>query len=248
MFNARRRGVWSGSLIGIFSLVALLVFAPRCFAADGEAHQAAANANEAVQASGGAVHQAVTDAAKTVQHAVKHEEATEGHGEEGRYGLTHGQIMNFIWHCLNFAILVILLVKWLRKPISDALNDRTESIRAAFEELDTKKAEAERKYAEYERKLSNMDEEAARILNNFIEQGKAEKEKIIAQAHDAAERIKAQAEFYVQQELAMAKAELKKEVSEMAIKMAEELIRKNLDEQDHHRLISEYLERVVQKN
>jgi hypothetical protein len=30
--------------------------------------------------------------------------------------------------------------------------------------------------------------------------------------------------------------------------MAEDLIRKNLNEEDHHRLISEYLERVVQKN
>ena len=162
--------------------------------------------------------------------------------------MTHSQVMNFVWHCLNFSLLAFLLVKFLRKPITGALTGRTESIRSAFEELEAKRAEAERNYAEYERKLSNMDAEAERILKNFIDQGQVEKEKIIAQAHDAAERIKAQAEFYVDQELAKAKTELQSEVANMAVKMAEELIRKELNEQDHHRLISEYLERVVQKN
>jgi F-type H+-transporting ATPase subunit b len=170
----------------------------------------------------------------------------EGHGEH--HGLTHSQVMNFIWHCLNFTVLAFILVKFLRKPIAGALKGRTESIRAAFEELEAKRADAERKYAEYEGKLSTMDEQAGRILKSFTEQGEAEKEKIITQAHETAERIKAQAEFYVQQELAKAKTELQTEVADMAVKMAEDLIRKNLNEEDHHRLISEYLERVVQKN
>ncbi len=174
------------------------------------------------------------------------EEGAAGHGEH--HGLSHSQVMNFIWHCLNFSILAFLLVKFLRKPIAGALKGRTESIRAAFEELEAKRADAERKYAEYEAKLSTMDEQAKRILKSFTEQGESEKEKIIAQAHEAAERIKAQAEFYVQQELAKAKTELQTEVADMAVKMAEDLIRKNLNEKDHHRLISEYLERVVQKN
>jgi F-type H+-transporting ATPase subunit b len=171
-----------------------------------------------------------------------------GHGEEGHHGLTHNQVMNFIWHCLNFTILAFILVKFLRKPITGALKGRTESIRAAFEDLEAKRSEAERKYAEYESKLSSMDEQAERILKSFTEQGEAEKEKIIAQARETAERIKAQAEFYVQQELVKAKTELQTEVADMAVKMAEDLIRKNLNDEDHHRLISEYLERVVQKN
>jgi F-type H+-transporting ATPase subunit b len=177
-----------------------------------------------------------------------HEAAAHGEGHGEHHGLTHSQVMNFIWHCLNFSILAFLLVKFLRKPITGALKGRTESIRAAFEELEAKRADAERKYAEYESKLSTMDEQAGRILKSFTEQGESEKEKIIAQAHEAAERIKAQAEFYVQQELAKAKTELQTEVADMAVKMAEDLIRKNLNEEDHHRLISEYLERVVQKN
>jgi len=172
-----------------------------------------------------------------------------GHGGHGEHhGITHSQVMNFIWHCLNFSILAIVLVKYLRKPISDGLRGRTEQIQARFDELEAKRQEAEKKYAEYERKLSGLEDEAKRILTTFVEQGQSEKEKIITQAHEAAERIKAQAEFYVQQELAKARVALQKEMADSAVEAAEELIRKNLTEQDHHQLISEYLERVVQKN
>ncbi len=174
-----------------------------------------------------------------------------GHGgaaHGGHHGLTHGQVMNFVWHCLNFALLLVILFKFLRKPIVDSVKGRQESIAKAFEELENKKVEAEKRYKEYEKKLSGMDEEAKKILENFVQQGQKERDEIIEQAKAAAERIKAQAEFYVQQELAKAKAELQKEVAETAVKMAEEIIRKNLTEQDQSKLISEYLERVVQKN
>ncbi len=175
---------------------------------------------------------------------------TSSKEEEGRgpLNLSHRQIMNFIWACLNFAALVYILVRFGKKPVATALNGRIESIQNAFDDLDARRAEAEKKYAEYEHKLSGIDEQAKRILESFKEQGEAEKEKIIAQARDTAEAIKAQAEFYVRQELANAKKELQSEIADMAVKMAEELIRKNLNEQDHHRLISEYLERVVQEN
>ncbi len=178
-------------------------------------------------------------------------EAAHGEGHKGsheHHGLTHGQVMNFVWHCLNFALLLVILVKYLRKPISDSLKGRQESIAKAFEELESKKEEAAARFKEYEQKLSGMDEEAKRILENFVAQGKKERDTIIEQAKAAAERIKAQAEFYVQQELAKAKVELQKEVADAAVKMAEEIIRKNLTEQDQSRLISEYLERVVHKN
>ncbi|NDY42072.1 F0F1 ATP synthase subunit B [Dissulfurirhabdus thermomarina] len=168
-----------------------------------------------------------------------------GHGE-GHHGVTHSQLMNFIWHCLNFAIMVVVLVHFLRKPITESLRGRREGIRQAFEDLEAKRVEAERQYAEYERRLANMEEEAARIRQAFVEQGQAEKEKIVAQAREAAERIRAQAEFYVQQELAKARQQLQAEVADMAVRMAEELVRKNLTPEDHRRLISDYLERVVQ--
>jgi len=204
------------------------------------------------EAKASAVHESVGPATEEVK--VKEEGAAhgEGHGEAGgaeeEHGITHGQIMNFIWQCLNFAILVAVLFKFLKEPISNALKGRTEEIQKTFSDLEEKKREAELRYAEYEKKLSQIDKEAERILKTFIKQGEVEKEKIIKQAKESAERIKAQAGLYVQHELDKAKKELQKEIADLAVQMAEDIIRKNLNEQDHHKLISEYLEKVVTKN
>ena len=180
--------------------------------------------------------------------------AGEAHGEGGaghgaHHGVvTHSQVMNFLWHCLNFTLLVLVLIKFLKAPLSKALASRTEEIEKAFSDLEQQKKDAEKKYAEYEKKLSEMDKEAERILSSFIRQGEEEKEKIIHQAREAAERIKAQAELYVQQELEKARQELRREMADIAVSMAKDIIRKNLTEQDHHKLISEYIEKVVTKN
>lgn len=231
------------SLLGLIVLFAVLVLWPcsasKVYASDeGHAAHEEGVVNHQVAAS--------DDGSMATMHESAHHSGESAHGEH--HGLSHQQIMNFIWHALNFTLLVVILVKFLKAPIANALKSRTEEIEKAFVELEEKKKEAERKYAEYEKKLSTMDKEAERILNSFIQQGEAEKQKIIEQARQSAERIRAQAELYVQQELQKARKELQHEVAELAVKMAEDIIRKNLNEQDHHRLISEYLEKVVTKN
>ncbi len=225
----------------ILSFLVAIFLGSGCWAAEeampsGEAGHATASVEHASHEAAPAAHEGAAEAHEAGAH--------EGHS----HALTHTQVMNFIWHCLNFTLLVLILVKYLKQPIADSLKGRTESIAKAFDELEAKKVEAEKRYAEYEKKLSGMDAEAKKILESFIKQGEAEKEKIITQAKETAERIKAQAEYYVQQELAKAKKELQDEVANVAVKMAEDIIRKNLTEQDHSKLISEYLERVVHKN
>ena len=243
MFRQGKRYWLLAGFLGLLVCVAFLTFSETV---------RPVHASEAVtgQSSNDVAPVAAPEAGKETASGEAHGSASGGHeaGGEEEHGLTHSQVMNFIWHCLNFTILAIVLVKYLRKPITDALTGRRESIKTAFDDLETKRRDAERKYAEYEKRLAGMDAEAARISKSFLEQGEAEKAKIIAQANDAAERIKAQAELYVQQELSRAMVQLKKEVTEMAMKMAEDIIRKNISTQDHHRLISEYLERVVTKN
>ncbi len=238
------------SLLFLFGLCVLLyaggpVLAEEAFAPKGPSAVTTAVAEKVKDA----MHDAAAQAAEAAPVEAQHEAAAHGEGHEGgEHELTHVQVMNFIWHCLNFTLLILILLKYLKKPIVDSVKGREESIAKAFEELEAKKKDAAARFKEYEQKLSGMDEEAKRILENFVVQGKKERDTIIKQAKAAAERIKAQAQFYVQQELAKAKVELQKEVAESAVRMAEEIIRKNLTEQDQSKLISEYLERVVQKN
>jgi F-type H+-transporting ATPase subunit b len=160
------------------------------------------------------------------------------------WGIPTAKWWDLLWRTLNFSILAIVLVKLLSKPITNGLKGRRQSIREEFEDLEDRKAEADKTYQEYEEKLSSIDQEIDEIIHNAIAQGEAEKERIIADGKRAAEDMKRQAEMAIQHELAEAKLKLREEAANQAVVLAEELIRKNLQETDQVKLIEDYLAKV----
>lgn len=145
------------------------------------------------------------------------------------------------WRVMNFVALLIILNKFLKKPLVDGLKGRQQSIREEFEELETKRAEAEAQYQEYAGRLSGLDAELEKMVQNAIANGETEKEKIIAQANEQAEQIKRQAEMAVVSAVADAKKKLKDEVAEQAAAMAEEIIKKNLNADDQKNLVTSFM-------
>ena len=160
------------------------------------------------------------------------------------WGIPTTKWWDLLWRTLNFAVLLIVLIKVLSKPIANGLRTRQQSIREEFTDLEERKVEADQAYQSYEDKLASIDKEVSDIIQSAISQGEAEKERIIDDANRAAEDIKRQAEMAIQHELTEAKLKLREEVANQAVVMAEELIRKNLQEADQVKLIEDYLEKV----
>ncbi len=174
--------------------------------------------------------------------------AEHGGVHGGEHGYPPEMWWNLLWRTMNFAALALALGWALKKPLSKALADRQASIKQKFEELETQKTEVERLYAEHERTLSTIEEEGRKVLQEYIDQGKAEKERIIQEATKAAELIRKQAGLAVEQEVKRAKLMLRTEVAEHSVRLAADLIQKNLDQSDHQRLIDDYIAKVVHKN
>jgi F-type H+-transporting ATPase subunit b len=160
------------------------------------------------------------------------------------WGIPTAKWWDLLWRTLNFAVLAIVLVKLLSKPFASGLKGRQQSIREEFEDLEDRKAEADKAYQVYEEKLAAIDQEIDEIIQNAIAQGEAEKERIIEDGKRAAQDMKRQAEMAIQHELAEAKLKLREDVANQAVLMAEELIRKNLQEADQVKLIEDYLAKV----
>jgi len=172
--------------------------------------------------------------------------ATLAYASSGGEGgsLSPAKLKDLLWRVLNFAVLAVVLFKVLSKPIANGLRARQQSIKEQFTDLEERKAEADRAYQTYEEKLASIDGEVNDIIQSAIAQGEAEKSRIIDEAKRAAEDIKRQAEMAIQHELAEAKLRLREEVANQAVIMAEELIRKNLQETDQVKLIEDYLAKV----
>ncbi len=164
--------------------------------------------------------------------------------EAGEHGVTPSQIKNLIWWTVNFLVLIILLYKLLRKPIVNFFVSRKENLVKEYEELLARKKEAEAKYLELQEKIKNLKAEAEAIYQNYVEQGLKEKEKIIEEAKLQAERIREQVQVYIAQEMEKAKDLLRIELAKESVKLAEELLKKNLTPEDQKRLVKNFIEQI----
>ena len=146
---------------------------------------------------------------------------------------------------MNFAVLVIVLVYLLRKPLSQALSSRIKVIKDQLEDLEARKDEAEKKLAEYNEKLARLEKEAEKIVAEDINQGNEARERILKEAESSAEKLKAQARRNIEHEFKQAKQKLQEEVLETSLQKAEEILKNKISDDDQERIVDEYLKKVV---
>jgi len=149
------------------------------------------------------------------------------------------------YRVMNFLVLVVALFLLLKKPASQALNSRISEIKDELETLESEKSAAEKKLAEYNQKFSDLENEAKQLLDDYIKQGESAKKRIIDEAKQTAEKMQAQAKKNIEQEFNLANKELKEEIMDKAIALAENIIKNNITNEDQDRLIGEFTEKVV---
>ena len=146
---------------------------------------------------------------------------------------------------MNFGVLAIGLFLLLKKPVSQALNSRIKGIKDQLDELEEKKMAAEKQLAQYNEKFSNLEQEAEKLIEDYIRQGNEAKARIIEEAKQAAEKLEEQARRNIEHEFKRAKLELQQEVVEKALKKSEEIIKSKITAKDQEKLVDEYLDKVV---
>ena len=166
-------------------------------------------------------------------------------GASGEEPAAKGWVRTDTFRIINFGVLLVGLVYLLRKPISQALNDRIKSIKDQLTELEEKKNEAERQLADYNKKFLELDKEAEKIIAEYIKQGNEAKTRIIQAAEAAAKKLEQQARRSIDHEFEKTKQILHGEILEQAIEKAEENIKKKIMKKDQNRLVDEYLDKVV---
>ena len=172
--------------------------------------------------------------------------ASSGGGEHGG-SLGGGWAATDTYRVMNFAVLAIALFFLLKKPVSQFLSDRIQSIQEQLDDLEAKKVEAEKKLAQYEEKLSTLSGESEKIIEQYKQQGVALRDKILEEASSAAAKLEEQALRSIEHEFKQAREKLEEEVLEKAIAKAEEKLKKSITDQDQDKLVDEYLTKVVTK-
>ena len=149
--------------------------------------------------------------------------------------------LDVIWQSIAFIFLVFFLVKILKKPILALLAKRRGEVRNSLEQAKKKEIEAQRLLGDWEKKLESMSQEITELHQTIRQEGETERQKIIERAREEEERIRKQAQVIAEQEVKKARASLKKEMVDLSIALAENLLKKTIQPQDQERLVKEYI-------
>lgn len=165
--------------------------------------------------------------------------ATAFAAEGGEHG--GSSMMEWVWRILNFLILVVILVKFLNKPLKDYLRQRRELIEKSIKEAQEAKEIAMKALAEVEERLKVKDKEIEEIISSARSSGEREKERLIEEGEKLKVKILEQAKTNIEYELKKAKETIKAEAVEAAMELAEEKIKTRMTKDDQERLLQESL-------
>lgn len=148
-----------------------------------------------------------------------------------------------IWQTLTLLVVLFILGKFAWKPITQAIHDREASIEEALESADKAKKEMENLKAENEK----LQQEARQERDKIIKEANQTAEKIKEEAREEANKISSKmindAKASIENEKQAALTDVKRQVGDMAIQIAEKILREKLDdEKSQKELVESYVE------
>lgn len=145
----------------------------------------------------------------------------------------------FVFYLVNFGILLFLLQVFLFRPVLNALNTRETRIRESLENAEQVKQQLARAQQDYEARLNEARQEAARIINQANERAQVSAQEIVAQARNEAERIQVEARQQAQQERDQLLRGLQAQLSNLVVQTASTVVGQELKGNGHDRLIQQ---------
>lgn len=151
----------------------------------------------------------------------------------------------FIWQIAIFVGLIFLLKKFAWKPILDSVNEREEGIKNALLSAENAKKEMQNLQADNQRIL----QEARLERDNMLKEAREMKDKMVEDAKTEAQaqgqKMIDQAKVAIESEKNAAMAELKLQVSSLALGIAEKLLKEELSNKETQtKLVEKLLEDV----
>jgi F-type H+-transporting ATPase subunit b len=152
----------------------------------------------------------------------------------------------FAFMLLNFGLLLLILAKWGAPAARKLAQDRHDQIKSALDEAAQLRDQAQKKLAEYETRIKDVDVEVKKIVDDIRAAAEADKVRILEAAKLAAEHMKRDAQARIAAEIELARAALTREVSVAAATATEKLLRDKTTADDQAKLVSTFISEIHQ--
>jgi F-type H+-transporting ATPase subunit b len=142
---------------------------------------------------------------------------------------------------VNFAILVFLLVKYLKTPLMNFLYGQREDVAREIRQMEREKEKVSGKIGEMMKALADSETHFAELKNRFIKRGEDAKQNIIKDAEQQSRLIMDLAKQKITGRIAQAKSEVKVQLVDEAIALATKKLPEIITDDDNQKLLDRYL-------
>ena len=150
-----------------------------------------------------------------------------------------------LWKFVNLAIFVIVLVIAMRKlGVAQILRSRKETIKAELEKARAERDAALAKLKEVEERLASLDSQVATIKERSMIEAREERERIAGSTQDEIAKLTAQAQREIENAATVAKKDLRRFTAEQSVRLAEEMIKRDIRPDDDARLFTRSIEEM----
>ncbi|HSO92890.1 MAG TPA: F0F1 ATP synthase subunit B [Candidatus Dormibacteraeota bacterium] len=143
---------------------------------------------------------------------------------------------------LAFIVLMLLLARYLYRPIQQVLEARTKRIEEGLKAADEAKREREAAGRDYEKRLDEARREGQALIEHVTARSDQLRKELEAKAREQADAMIEKARSEIQQERKRAVEDLRRQVGDLAVLAAGRVIGENLDAQKHKQLIDRAIE------
>lgn len=153
-----------------------------------------------------------------------------------------------LWQTLvslsNLLILLLLIKKFLYKPVKEMLSNRQATIDGKYSEAEAAKEQALSDKKTYEEKLSGAQSEADSIIEDATIAAREREKKIISDAKDRADGIIRKAEADAALEMKKSEESIKEQIVEVSTLLTEKMLEREISADDHKKMIDSFIEGI----
>ena len=157
-------------------------------------------------------------------------------------------LMDEIFRWANFIILAVVLYVVLAKILPRVLQDHRQKTQQAIDEAKAGRAEAQRLLQENQHKTANLQQELTQLQQRATQEREEMARRMEAEAQQLAVRIVAQARSEVERATERARLSLREEAATLTVQIAEDILRRELRDEDQQAIIRRYIARIGELN
>jgi ATP synthase F0 subunit b len=162
----------------------------------------------------------------------------------GLFNMDWQELLPTLARVVNLLLFVGLMYFLLRRPIKEAFRARRESIRDELARAEGERDVAVAKLAEVEGRLVRLDAEVEAIRVQARKEAAEERVRIERATEEEMRKIREQARREIESAAKVARAELRAFTAEQSVRLAEEMIRRDIRPEDDAHLVREYVEEL----